>query len=356
MAKPYKRKGSRFWWISPVINGVQAHQSSSETDYSKALAKLNELEGKASTGALFSWKTDRGSFGELLDDVITDYKVKKRRSLYDVQLRIKKHVRPALGDMKISHVSSAVINEFILSRQSANPSAATINRDLAIIKRAFKLGMLSGKASRVPKIEMLPEDNERDAFFSPAQFQAVLAHCHPLAQSILSFAYITGWRFKSILKLEWRQVDDNFVWLGARDTKNRKAVRWPLKAGLREILEERRQLTTALERKLGRIIPLVFHRNGQPVRSLRTSWQKARIAAGVPGHRIHDFRGTATVNLLEAGVDIPKIMGMVGYKTVQMVERYARRRGARDDSLLEAGDKLEIRLGIAVRPKNTTVG
>ena len=33
MAKPYKRKGSRFWWIAPVINGQQAHQSTKTEDY-----------------------------------------------------------------------------------------------------------------------------------------------------------------------------------------------------------------------------------------------------------------------------------------------------------------------------------
>ncbi len=33
MAKPYKRKGSRFRWIAPVINGQQAHQSTKTEDY-----------------------------------------------------------------------------------------------------------------------------------------------------------------------------------------------------------------------------------------------------------------------------------------------------------------------------------
>jgi integrase len=360
MAKPFRRKGSRFYYIAPMVNGIQVPQSSHTTDYAAALKKLKELEGAIASGRILTPLTDRGTFAELLEAVKVDYRVKDRRSSSDLERRINKHLVPALGNFQARQVSSAIINEYVLIRLRSEdqPANGTVNRELAIIKRAFNLAEIAGRVSRIPHIEMLPEDNERESFYSPEQFQSVLKYCNPTARAVLEFAYITGWRMGSILRLQWHQVDlrTGFVWLNARDTKNRKAVRWPLVAGLRELLELRRAETDTAEKGKGMIIPVVFHRNGKPVKSIRTAWLRARVKAGVPGHVMHDFRGTATVNLLEAGVDIPKIMAMVGFKTVQMVERYARRRGAREESLLEAGEKLERRLGTALKVKTTTAG
>lgn len=358
MAKPYKRKESRFYYIAPMINGAQVPQSSGTTDYAAALQKLRELEGNIASGQVQNSKCDRGSFGELLEDVKVDYLIKKRRSYKNLERQVRKHLVPKLGHIRAKHVTSSVIGRYILDRQEEGAENSSINQELRTIKRAMRLAGIAGKISRVPHVEMLPTEDSDAAFYSPEQLQTVLRHCHALAGSILQFAYITGWRITSILKLEWRNVDlkTGFVWLNATETKNRKAVRWPLMAGLGEIIDERRRLTDLDERRLERIIPFVFHRSGKRVKSIRRAWELARIAAGLPGYVIHDFRGTATVNLLEAGVDITKVMSMVGFKTVQMVQHYASKRGAREESLIEAASKLENRLGIVSSKKTTTAG
>ena len=84
-----------------------------------------------------------------------------------------------------------------------------MNRELAIIKRAFRLAVESDRyLGRVPKIPMLQERNVRQGFFDDAMVEAVLGHLPPALQPIVRFAYITGWRVQSeVLPLEWRQVD-----------------------------------------------------------------------------------------------------------------------------------------------------
>ena len=346
MAKPYRRKDSRFWWIAPWIQGQQVPQSSGETDYSRADRKLKILEGRLAANAPITPRTNRDTFDALLSAVITDYAIKERRSIEDLTRRIRLHLNPMLGHLPAGKVKSSVISEYVLERKRSHAANGTVNRELAIIKRAFNLGKRSGAVSDVPYIEMLPEDNERETYVSRQQFHAIVRHVKPVVASILRTAYITGWRIDSILKLEWRYVDleAGFVLLPARRTKNRKAVRWPLMMGLREVLEERRRETDAAERKNSRLIPWVFHRNGQPVRSIRTAWIRARDKVGVPGYVIHDLRGTATVNLLEAGVDMPKVMSMVGMSMATVV-RYAGRRGNREESLVAAARLLESRMG-----------
>lgn len=55
----------------------------------------------------------------------------------------------------------------------------------------------------------------------------------------------------------------------------------------------------------GTICPVVFHRDGKPIRSFDDAWKKACGAAGAPGKVPHDFQRTAVRNLVRrrAGED-----------------------------------------------------
>ena len=326
MAKPYKRKESRFWWIAPWIKGQQVRQSSGETDFSRAERKLRILEGKIAANAPITPRTDRNSFAALLEAVRTDYKIKRRRSLSDLERRIDKHLIPFLGHFATNKVTRDMLAEYTLSRQTDDASNASINRELAIVKRAFKLGLESGSVSAIPKIELLPEDNTREGFFSVESFRSVLKHSNPLLCDVLTAAYFTGWRIQSIIGLEWRQVDleAGVVRLYAVQTKNRKPTAFPLAPfpELRSMLERRLESTRETEKRLSRVIPHVFHRAGQEVRSIRTGWQNAREKAGVPGRMIHDLRRTAVRNLKRMGFSDTDVMNMVGFKTMSIMYRY----------------------------------
>jgi integrase len=328
MAKPYRRKGSRFWWIAPTIRGVQVPQSSGETDHALAERKLKILEGKIASNSAITPRTDRGSFAALLEPVKTDYKIKRRRSEEDLIRRIDKHLVPALGHLPAGKITSTVIADYVLDRQRGkHPAAnATINRELAIIKRAYHLGQRSGAVSAVPYIEMLPEDNARQGFFSDESFRSVLAHANETLKAAMIVAYYTGWRINSILNLEWRQVDlkAGIIRLPSQQTKNRKATVFPLSPfqELRDVLEALQTSTKEIEKQKAAIVPYVFHRNGIRVRSIRTAWNVAKTNAGFPGKLIHDFRRTAVRNLKRYGFSDTDIMQMVGFKTLSIMHRY----------------------------------
>jgi hypothetical protein len=81
--------------------------------------------------------------------------------------------------------------------QEAGAAAATINRELAALKRAFSLAEDAGRVAQRPRFSLLHEDNARAGFFEPEQFAALLnvlpGYLKPVAQT----AYITGWRVPS---------------------------------------------------------------------------------------------------------------------------------------------------------------
>ncbi len=76
-------------------------------------------------------------------------------------------------------------------------------------------------------------------------------------------------------------------------------------------------------RNAGRLVAVVFHRDGERIRNFRRAWLSACQAASVPGRILHDFRRTAVRNLERAGVSRSAAMAMVGHKTESIYRRYA---------------------------------
>ena len=83
--------------------------------------------------------------------------------------------------------------------------------------------------------------------------------------------------------------------------------------------------------------PLVFHRDGIPIRRWRTAWRTACQAAGVPTRFLHDCRRTAARNLIRASVPERVAMLLTGHKTRAIFDRY---NIINEQELLDAGDQL----------------
>ena len=152
-------------------------------------------------------------------------------------------------------------------------------------------------------------------------------------------AYITGWRIKSeILTRQKNHLDLQSGWLRLEpgETKNRKGRMFPLVRALRAVLERVTSDTRKCEEKTGRVVPWLFHREGERIRSFRRAWITACRRAGLArtverdGRTIvyplripHDFRRTAVRNLERAGVPRSTAMAMVGHRTESIYRRYA---------------------------------
>ena len=98
---------------------------------------------------------------------------------------------------------------------------------------------------------------------------------------------------------------------------------FPFTPELRATLERQRERTSQAEAAYSKIIPWVFHRDGQPIRRFDRSWKTACELAGVAGRLRHDFRRTAVRNLERAGVPRSAAKAMVGHQTDSIYNRYA---------------------------------
>jgi integrase len=339
MGSIYKR--GAVYWIKYYRNGVPMRESAGSDKEKGAKDLLKQREGDIVRGVPVTARTNRVTFNELAEDVVNDYRTNGKRSLDDVIRNFERHLAPFFGGSKAANITTVDIRRYIAARQDAGAANATINRELAALKRAFSLGIEAGKLTHRPKVPMLREDNARKGFFERKQFEALRAHLPAPIQSVVTFLYVTGWRVDSeVLPLQWRQVDfaAGTVRLDPGTTKNGEGRVFPMTGELRALLEGQRAYTDAVQRKRGAICPHVFHRNGAPIRTFRKVWTRACAAAGCPGMIRHDFRRTAVRNLVRAGIPERVAMTMTGHKTRAVFERY---NIVSEGDLAEAARKLD---------------
>ena len=104
--------------------------------------------------------------------------------------------------------------------------------------------------------------------------------------------------------------------------KTGKARTFPLTRALRQVLKTQRTSTDEAQRRLGKLVPLVFHDEGRPIKRFDKTWKIAATAAGYPWTIPHDLRRCGVRNLVRAGVSEGVAMQMTGNKTRSVFERY----------------------------------
>jgi integrase len=213
----------------------------------------------------------------------------------------------------------------------------------------LSLAFNAGKLSRIPKLEMLAENNARESFLEHGNFMTLLSNLPEAVRDLVEFEYLSGWRQGSAKKLEWADIDmeTHTARLRSANSKNKSGWILPLTGSLFEIIQRRMK-----QRRLD--CPYVFHRSGKPIKDFRAAWATACKSSGlVPGRAgvtPHDLRRCAARNLSRAGVPEQIAMRITGHKTASMYRRY---RIVDERDLREATESLQAYL--KTQPQNTVV-
>lgn len=329
-------RGSTYW-IQYGYRGRDVRESSHSDVQSVARKLLAKRLGEVGSGRLVGPDAERVSFADLERGLLTDYEVRGRRSLLrDAAGNLKgrlasalDHLRRAFGEHRALDVSTDAIREYEVQRL-ATAKRATVNYELALLRRMFKLAVEAGMltAAHVPVIHTPDPKNARQGFFSEGDYKKLLLLLPEEVRPVITMAFCTGWRMADeIIPLRWEQVDftAGTVTLPPNTTKSGAARVFPftLLPELDTMLREQRARTSALVSVTGQDIPFVFHRQGQPILSIRRQWEKACKAAGLADHGAHNFRRTAARRLIRAGVAQHIVMRLCGWETDSMFRRYA---------------------------------
>ncbi len=307
---------------------------------SKNRQKAEQLLRKRLTDADAGKLPILGAKYDDLEQLIRDDYVANSRRV-DVLERRLAPVAAKFRGLPAKSITTARLSAYRANRLRAGAAPATVNRELAALRRMLRLGQRAGMVTHGWHIDMLKEPPARAGFFEADQFEEVARRLPPHLEPIVRVAYMTGWRVRSeLLTRQWRHVDLKARWLrlDPGETKNGEGRMFPLTADLVVLLKRLQRDTRAQERSLDRRIPWVFHRNGKPILSMYTAWRRACREAGLPGRLLHDFRRTAVRNLERAGVSRSAAMAMIGHRTESIYRRYS----IVDETVLrEAAEKLE---------------
>jgi integrase len=317
----YHQKGSSVWWVKYYRNGKSYRESTHTTNDGKARDFLKKRLAEIVTGNFSGPRAERIRVDELAEDFLRDYRINGRKSIADAETRWKLHLHPFFGSLRAVEVSSDLIARYVDSRQQANAENATINRELACLKRMYHLGERATppKVYRCPAFPRLSEDNIRKGFLEDAQYDKLLSACpETWFQALVEIARTYGWRIGELLSMRAKQIDllARIIRLEPGTTKNRDGREVTMTKRVYELLK------VCSHAKSGD--DFIFTRtNGKPVRDFRGTWTKACESAGVPDLLFHDLRRTAARNLRRAGAAEGVIMKIGGWRTRSVFERYA---------------------------------
>ena len=312
----FRRTHSASWWISYYHRGQEIRESAKTTSEHKARALLRERLRTAGTQEFIGPAAQRVTFEDLAALYLTDYRLNGRRSLRDATRNVET-LRGAFGIDRALDITADRIAAYTERRLEAGMKPASVNRELAALRRMFTLAIRAGKIATRPHIAQLAEDNAREGFLEPADFAALGARLAAWLADVAIFAYLTGWRKGEVATLTWADVDlrTGVIRLRAAHSKNKRPRVIILRGELRALLERR-----AAARRLD--CPLVFHRDGQPVRDFSKAWRAACEAAGLTGQLFHDMRRSAIRNMVRAGVPERVAMAVSGHRTRSVFDRY----------------------------------
>jgi integrase len=210
------------------------------------------------------------------------------------------------------------------SRRGKPLSVASVNRELATLRRLLRLAQEWHVIDRVPRIRLLSGEEGREFVLSYEQERLYLGAAPALLHDMGVLMLDTGLRVGEALSLEWPDVRLTpvtgaalgYLRVLARHSKNSKARNVPLTERVVRILK------TLAPAKAGH----VFHRgDGQPIYQTWLNQQHSalRTLLKLPVEFVpHSFRHTYGTRLGEAGADAFTIMRLMGHSSVTVSQKY----------------------------------
>jgi integrase len=271
------------WWMSFYGRGGMQRMSTGTTDEKKATKILDQKIAEVKTNTFVDPKKAKVTVDQLFTLSLEHYQVKKRKSLPDFKARWKNHLQPFFGGRKASHVTTELINRYILKRVASNASPCTINRELANLKKMFNYAAKRTKTitlDSVPHIELLEEDeNGRGDYVEDKDYPALAEAFGKVglwARAIFEVGFTFGFRKSEMLGLRIRNINlsAKTIILPPRSTKNKQP-----------------RLVVMTERVYQLLKPLAVEKNpddflftrkdGHPVKDFRVIWERCCVDAGV---------------------------------------------------------------------------
>jgi integrase len=275
------------------------------------------------------------SLAQLFELMLNDLDDNNRKDVATVRLRWNRHLKPVFGHVDAGALQPADISKYIRKRKDAGAANATVNRELAIIRRVLHLAHQDGRIPTEPPVKALSEKgNARRGFVERAVYLRFLEALPDQAKLPWVFGYHTGMRRGQLLELRWEWIDWERKTLAVPGdfTKNGEDNKVPIYGDMLPWLKWAWSTRNP-------DCPFIFQYRGRRLKSFKNAFNSTREKLGMPGTLFHDLRRTALRNMEREGIDRRDAMKISNHKTEAVYLRYA---GISDErSVMEIGRRME---------------
>ena len=270
-------------------------------------------------------EAERGAatVNDLVERFFEEHVSRKRpHTQYDYRNVIERHVRPALGRMKVAEVAWADVDA--LHRKITRTGKKTqANRVVAVVSKMFALAIRWKMRPDNPAkgVERNAEQKRR-RYLSPAELKRLMDAIDKLedqqAADIFRLCLLTGCRVGEAMAARWDDIDLTVgKWAKPGSTTKQKTIHEaPLSAPAKQLLDELRRRTNG---------PWVFPADSAPGHrvTVQKSWLALCRAAKISGLRIHDLRHSFASLAVNRGASLPLIGSLLGHSNPVTTARYA---------------------------------
>lgn len=309
------------WWMYFTYQGQQVRKSTGTAERRLADAILSKVKVQIIEGQYFEKAVAQShTFTELMDRYEKEHVLRKLR--HRGVKGYMNNLRAFFGDRTLADITPKLIVAYKNKRYEDGKAPATINRELANLKKAFNLALREWEwchQNPVTRVSMEKENNKRDRWLSEEEESCLLTACAPWLHDLVTFALHTGMRMGEILELTWRGVDFTRRTVTVLRSKNGERRTIPVNETVLRVLKEKAKVRSLAS-------DLVFCSKAfTPMESghLRRSFRLALSKAKIEEFHFHDLRHTFATRLVQGGIDLYKVQQLLGHKSPIMTQRYA---------------------------------
>jgi len=340
------------YWTSISYKGKRIRKSLETADKKLAQSIEAKIKTEIVEGKYFEKPVgDNKTFTDMMEKFMKEHAPKvsgNTRLSYSASL---KHLSTYFGDLKLLEITPKKISDYKVLRYGEEAKPATINRELAMLSKAFSLAFKEWewiKENPVSKVPKEKENNERDRWLTDEQERRLLENAPQWLIDIIVFDLHTGLRQGELLSLQWDRINLFRRTIIIQESKSGKPRTLPVNQIAFDILDERSKIRNIMN-------DLVFVSNaGSKIdrHNLRRAFNIAIKKAGIHDFHFHDLRHTFATRLAQRGIDIYKISKLLGHHSIEMTQRYAHHC---PDSLKDGVQILEVGHNLVTVERNRNV-